>query len=758
MTVDAPFRFARISRRVHEPAWGPLVTHDIPFADGVSGTATLTLTAITPLLIGGERRQATLNAPGSVRPFKAGGKYAIPPSTLQGLCRSILEIAAFGRLGPFVEDRKFGIRDLSPTKTAELHYVGQLTSSKKISGQTHVTPKTKAGFLVKNSDGKITIIPCKMARIHVKDVKKLQDAKFTIAKKTPQKYNALLDGTTADARYNFFLNGLKGGKSNLKAFFDVQKKEWHDHQTHKRVGKHPNTQIVTNKNPIKIFYRQCVHSTSGVGKKGMLVLTGKPGFNKTKSNPLDPGMKKWEFVFYKQKPKKSLNVSDSEWNTFLQIHDPNHEKPPRPGVVDKDINPTWKYWKGDFNGAKKIPIFYLSKDGIDVDTFGMAYMFKAAHTQSTHDLLKNSCKKHIEDSENSALDLAHLIFGTATEIESRKGLKRRAWFGQGISDDGPENKPAIDLGPAILLSPKPSYVGIYVRQSSNGDKIPLDEPFASYTIPEGYGGKKHLKKPELAGVKIWPASQPNKADVRLPPLGDLANNNSVQTRLFPVAKGTKFTIPLTFHNLRPVELGALLWALSYGDPGAFEKCLPRLHHRLGIGKPFGLGEVAINVDLNADGDARAETEFVTFFKDHMQEAYQAWGDGGTWSGSKQIEALKKAANPIQNPTGDLKYMKLNARENNGVAAGTYVGGKGTKDIMGSFLPDYVDGRELGDAVPPLPEPIVGARIRFKSTDDPRYRNKEGVITGIEGEGEFAKYLITLDSGRTLKVFVRRFDV
>ena len=56
MTVNAPFRFARINRWIYTPAWAPLVSHDVPFADGLSGTATVKVVAKTPLIVGGRRR------------------------------------------------------------------------------------------------------------------------------------------------------------------------------------------------------------------------------------------------------------------------------------------------------------------------------------------------------------------------------------------------------------------------------------------------------------------------------------------------------------------------------------------------------------------------------------------------------------------------------------------------------------------------------------------------------------------------------
>ena len=59
MPVKAPFRFARINRWIYEPKWADLVSHDVPFADGLSGEAEVEITATSSILVGGDRRKAT---------------------------------------------------------------------------------------------------------------------------------------------------------------------------------------------------------------------------------------------------------------------------------------------------------------------------------------------------------------------------------------------------------------------------------------------------------------------------------------------------------------------------------------------------------------------------------------------------------------------------------------------------------------------------------------------------------------------------
>lgn len=719
MSIKAPFRFARISRWVHTPAWGALATHDIPFCDGLSGQATITLTAITPLMIGGEPRAAANGNPGEVFPFRINGNFAIAPSTMQGHCRALLEIAAFGRLGTFVDERRFGIRDLQDNATAKVHYQSRLSSSQNVNGRTRITPKTMAGYLVRGKDGKTSIIPCEMARIHVNAVFALRCAKLKAMGLTAETENPFTNKnlgagrrfeSNARQRYEAFLDRL-GGFGALAGKFAIDKTP--EPYSHKNDS-------------IEIIYKRCQPSAGPTATDGILVLTGK------QSRGTGSGKKKWEFIFYDPDPSKTMDVDKSIWDAFEFIHAKQR---------GRDINPNWAFWKDEFNANKPIPIFYWTRHDGSLDTFGMAYAFKAAHTQSTHDLLKNSSPDHTTPLEEAPLDMPGLIFGVAAEGNKGRGLKRRAWFGPGLSDSKAD---AVTLGPVILLGPKPSFVGIYVRQGYGGDAAPNRQPLASYSPALGYGAA--VKNPELAGVKLWPASYEGPATPPMPPLGGLAGTWKVQNILHAAPHSTCFTMPLTFHNLRPVELGALLWALSFGDKAAFGEGLPPLHHRLGMGKPVKLGEVAIQVKLEVDDDPekRSEMDFVKLFEDHMKAAY-----GNDWKLSKQVQALLKAADPKQNTGDELKYMPLGGQNDQ---ADSYIGEK----RRGGFLCDYVDGDEKVRPNPPsvaparkreaepVLGPVNGARIRFHANVRAELKNKEGVIVQV-GNGPYADHRIGLDN-------------
>ena len=685
--LKAPFRFARINRWIYEPDWAPLVSHDVPFADGLCGEAEVEITAKSAILVGGARRQADGGGAGEVRPFQLpDGGYAIPGSTLQGMARAILEVAAFGRLGPWVEHRKFGIRDLSDTATAKEHYRSRL--------------KSKAGWLVRISKEERVVCPCELARTHLDDILRM---KVVLTGK--QHAGILYRKSDAEERYEWFLPDPKGGKAALDARFSM---------TSLDSGKaHP----------------RCKFDARGQ-VQGTLVLTGKPQDSvKRPDKDIPRGHKKREFVFYSPDRSavsvadSSLSVPDDAWQAFESLHEEQ---------AGQEMNPNWKFWKGDFEAGRPVPVFYW--EGEDhpsrIETLGMAYAFKAAHLKSARQLLKNSCPGHVDSVAEMKLDLPHMLFGVAAEHGGGRGLKRRASFGLARAAGDP--KPKEPDNPSILLGPKPSYAGLYVRQRDDGKPIPREEPMVTYTplresAQKKWSGQPHLASPELAGVKIWPAR--GAGEFRPKPVADeLKKNKRVQTKLVTLPPGTVFRSRVSFHNLRLVELGALLWALSFGDEAAFGEnpaAVTKLH-RLGMGKPLGLGEVAIRVTgleteaacpAHASALPKSAAAFIDAFEGHMRAAY-----GENWSESKQVKALLKAADPAKNRDAPLEYMTLEEYQK-------------AKDHKGhsEYLRDYVpegDEKERPGSPPEsgggLPNPKLpkpGDRIQAVLIDEKTKKGK-----------------------------------
>ena len=115
---------------------------------------------------------------------------------------------------------------------------------------------------------------------------------------------------------------------------------------------------------------------------------------------------------------------------------------------------------------------------------------------------------------------------------------------------------------------------------------------------------------------------------------------------------TTFKETVRFHNLRPVELGALLSAITFH--GNQDQCF----HSIGFGKPLGYGAVSIqNIALEGvdvqDNPVGGINEYLAAFEDQMT-AFTS-----NWLSSPQMSELLLMAQGI--PVGkesSFEYMPL----------------------------------------------------------------------------------------------------
>lgn len=285
--------------------------------------------------------------------------------------------------------------------------------------------------------------------------------------------------------------------------------------------------------------------------KGKLVVTGQPGGDYSKR-----GSKKWEFVFFNENEKVNKNVHQKVIETFMEIHD-----------TDVDDSP-WSYWRN--NKTSGIPVFWHG-DGNNVTSLGLAMMYRLAYPNTLHDAISYTSEDHLTD---KSLDMADLIFGcmadnsgspNENQSENHSGLKGRVNISMAqATEDAPETRFTEKM---VLSSPKPGFYPSYIRQENENQWRTLFD-----------------KGVKLAGWKRY----------KLKDYSKFVQQMTIRTekpfvKLEYVPAGTQFTGTIRLHNLLPVELGALLWAIDFGDPDKF-------FHSLGMGKPFGLGQVSLEVN------------------------------------------------------------------------------------------------------------------------------------------------------------------
>jgi CRISPR-associated protein (TIGR03986 family) len=334
----------------------------------------------------------------------------------------------------------------------------------------------------------------------------------------------------------------------------------------------------------------------GDGQPGTLVFTGQP-----KANTGGKFDKKNEFIFFDANEKRLIPVSSAIQKDINFLYtNPNTGKP-----YDE-----WKHWSTHLEKGKRVPIFY-QMNGNQLGTFGFTRMYRLPYANSVSQTIEHSSKKH----GSTKPDLAETIFGFVNGSDS--ALKGRVSISAAVATKVEHGKP---IQP-VFGAPKPSFYPNYLVQP---------DPKRQYTTfmdDDCY----------IRGWKRYPVRQLQA--VLPPPEG----TDNVATRLIPLKEGACFTFSIKLHNLKPVELGALVWALTWGGN-------PKLRHSLGMGKAMGFGVVGISIK---SADIDWQTAMQEFEKLMQQEA------GGNWLGTAQMEQLLAMANPASMPQcGVLKHLHL----------------------------------------------------------------------------------------------------
>lgn len=136
--------------------------------------------------------------------------------------------------------------------------------------------------------------------------------------------------------------------------------------------------------------------------------------------------------------------------------------------------------------------------------------------------------------------------------------------------------------PSMLSSPKTTtFQHYFVQDKSKGHDPDQSQTLAHFAI-------KNPAETEIRGFKLYwhkggnPDFKANDEELK---------HEKQLTRIMPVKPGVGFKCRVHFENLRDYELGALAWALQLPTDKPYR-------HKLGMGKPLGLGAIHINAKLH----------------------------------------------------------------------------------------------------------------------------------------------------------------
>lgn len=607
--ITAPYGFVPLADRVVQPTWlacksgdgramAPPV-HDVPFADGLCGTFELEITAETPIFTRGVENKEL--------PFRLGkdGPYAIPGTAVRGALRNIVEIISFSRFSR-VNDHRYAVRDLNNNDLYGQHMAALV----KVGGKSEPVPLVNAGWLTLQPGN-----PEAPAILKVCDFAKFEYSYL-------QKFAAQMNIKGFDpGRKQSAVSKYKAWTASLEAELPVK---WYREKSVK------GRQMLSN-------YGSFL-SKGGTPVRGTLVFTGQP----QQWSQGDKHKKHHDFFFSKSRADvPAIPVDQSVFNDFEFAHS-NRGQQNRLGE-SQTPNEEWAFWKARAEQGERVPVFFLTHDDGSLRAFGLAMMFRLPYDLSIHDAIKNASTEHLND--RGGLDFAEGLFGTvrtsseAADKDAFVALKGRVGVSHGLArPDAQLAKPVV----AVLGGPKASYYPNYVEQDAahpgsapgtlNG-KPTYRTWMDSDSRPRGWKRYKTLRD-------TWDPPKPKNSDM-----------DKVGTRFQPLKADTKFRCHIDIHNLRPQELGGLIWAIRFGGD-------TQARHGLGMARPLGYGRVRLSIenwqvrDMHGAGVdyEKCQQQFVEYMTTQVPG----------WANSSQIQELLALARPI--PAAEARYQTLSPNQ------------------------------------------------------------------------------------------------
>ena len=266
------------------------------------------------------------------------------------------------------------------------------------------------------------------------------------------------------------------------------------------------------------------------------------------------------------KEENLIPISEKTWEEFTFIHQVENE------------NKAWNFWRKKLKNYREfnalidagiigvVPVFFR-KDETEIKDFGFSRLYRQPYRKSIHQCIPDNHKR------GGDIDLAQAVFGYSNKEESLKGRVR---FSHAIC----KNKKGTveELTPVFITpgSPKPSFYPFYLKQKE-GERL---KTYGSENA-RIQGWKRFLLHPEAKPSEKF-------------------TNSKIQSGFSPLSAGTTFTCRISYHNLRPFELGALIQAVDFlGETDVF--------HSIGYAKPFGYGKIKVQeIKLNDAQDNTRE--------------------------------------------------------------------------------------------------------------------------------------------------------
>ncbi|MGH9362946.1 MAG: TIGR03986 family type III CRISPR-associated RAMP protein, partial [Thermoanaerobaculia bacterium] len=293
-------------------------------------------------------------------------------------------------------------------------------------------------------------------------------------------------------------------------------------------------------------------------KKHEVFLRFDPGSASSGGLDLPPGVVD-EFCKLAENAARLARGGEAEDFPYLHL---GRDRPPTPAGTED-----WRRWRprpGDL-------VYYEAGSEGVVQHIAYSAIWRLPVDGSLHRSVERVSRDLVPfHSGRSQVTLAERLFGFV-EANGKRALAGRVRFSHGLVAGAREDgwyEPAVTL--KILSTPKPPSPALYFGHHGHLGKGRLD--LRSHH-PQGRKVYLHHRDEDVEGgrYKTSEAASDPKAKLKM--------------KVRPLKRGCAFFFHVDFHNLSRRELGYLLYAL---------RPTPEFRHKLGLGKPLGLGRVRID--------------------------------------------------------------------------------------------------------------------------------------------------------------------
>jgi len=600
-----------------------------------SGRIVCRLEAVDPLVVGGLREQPARELAGKVHPFMVGDAPAIPATSLRGLVSTIAEAATNSSLR-VLTDRSYSYRK-------------QMTQSISAIGMIAEMPGSGSGYGVRPMSvpnlgplhpGQAAELPARFGNWFPRPNMKVYIGYRAdpTREHPPGNLNILNDGfgfsSHTDQAYRTQFSPGVAQFWGLR--LDPIRPVWtitHDQKTlpvreshYRRLAGRMETLLGEQARGIAIAppdpfvppgqvtpveWEWVVrHHQEAFYTKGVLRVLGCWG-NRESSIPT--GKKHEVFIPYNEEMEswRAAPVPKVVWDKFHELADERSDASefPKPALPYEPRNTRGNRDAIEDLHERRIRLkpgdlvfFDISANGEEVSELSLSSIWRNRVEQRVGGLPVKAYRSFDFFSQidrellpfhkgRTRLTLAEQMFGFVENNPKGKGradggglaLASRIRFSAALAEAPPQGGyflPEVTL--RILDSPKLPCPALYFKPRNGQANVAIGKSNLNPSSHAPQGRKMYLHR-QAPGTPGFPAQPSWRMD---PDRQALGHTMMQHARVTPVRQGTNFWFHIDFDNLSAFELGVLLYAL---------RPTPAFHHKLGMGKPIGLGKVSINV-------------------------------------------------------------------------------------------------------------------------------------------------------------------